>query len=75
MTKARLTIGSRGSQLAFWQARWMKAQLTGLDPQIEVMEGEAADAEQLGIELARCLRGRGAERLLAELTAQGQSAS
>jgi hydroxymethylbilane synthase len=38
------------------------------------VEGLAAEAEQLGVELARRLRGRGADRLLAELPAQGRSA-
>lgn len=34
--KAQLTIGSRGSKLALWQAGWMKAQLNRLYPQVEV---------------------------------------
>jgi hydroxymethylbilane synthase len=34
--KARLTIGSRGSKLALWQAGWMKAQLNGLYPRTQV---------------------------------------
>ncbi len=34
--KAHLTIGSRGSKLALWQAEWMKAQLNRLYPQTEV---------------------------------------
>ena len=34
--KAQLTIGSRGSKLALWQAGWMKAQLNRLYPRTEV---------------------------------------
>ncbi|HWS99878.1 MAG TPA: hydroxymethylbilane synthase [Pyrinomonadaceae bacterium] len=34
--KTHLTIGSRGSKLALWQAGWMKAQLNGLYPRTEV---------------------------------------
>jgi hydroxymethylbilane synthase len=34
--KTQLTIGSRGSKLALWQAEWMKAQLNRLHPQTEV---------------------------------------
>jgi hydroxymethylbilane synthase len=36
MTKAHLTIGSRGSKLALWQANWMKAQLNRLYPETQV---------------------------------------
>ena len=35
--KTRLTIGSRGSKLALWQAEWVKARLDGLHPQVEVV--------------------------------------
>ncbi|HEY0378036.1 MAG TPA: hydroxymethylbilane synthase [Pyrinomonadaceae bacterium] len=34
--KTHLTIGSRGSKLALWQAGWMKAQLNRLYPETEV---------------------------------------
>lgn len=34
--KAQLTIGSRGSQLALWQAQWMKTQLIRLYPHTQV---------------------------------------
>ena len=34
--KTHLTIGSRGSKLALWQANWMKAQLNRLYPETEV---------------------------------------
>ena len=34
--KTRLTIGSRGSKLALWQAEWVKARLTKLHPQLTV---------------------------------------
>jgi len=33
---SKLTIGSRGSKLALWQAEWVKAQLNGLDPKTEI---------------------------------------
>ncbi|MCA1594215.1 MAG: hydroxymethylbilane synthase [Acidobacteria bacterium] len=31
-----LVIGSRGSKLALWQAEWVRAQLSALDPRVEV---------------------------------------
>ncbi|MDT5062306.1 MAG: hydroxymethylbilane synthase [Acidobacteriota bacterium] len=34
--KTRLTIGSRGSKLALWQAEWVRARLAELRPQVEV---------------------------------------
>jgi hydroxymethylbilane synthase len=34
--KDRLTIGSRGSRLALWQAEWTRARLRELHPQVEV---------------------------------------
>jgi hydroxymethylbilane synthase len=34
--KTQLTIGSRGSKLALWQANWMKAQLNRLYPETQV---------------------------------------
>ena len=34
--KDHLTIGSRGSKLALWQAEWVKARLEALGPQVEV---------------------------------------
>jgi hydroxymethylbilane synthase len=34
--KTRLTIGSRGSKLALWQAEWVRARLSELHPQSEV---------------------------------------
>lgn len=34
--KKRLTIGSRGSKLALWQAEWVKARLSELHPQLTV---------------------------------------
>jgi hydroxymethylbilane synthase len=34
--KTRLTIGSRGSKLALWQAEWVRARLAKLRPQVEV---------------------------------------
>jgi hydroxymethylbilane synthase len=34
--KNRLTIGSRGSKLALWQAEWVKARLGALDSRLEV---------------------------------------
>jgi hydroxymethylbilane synthase len=34
--KTRLTIGSRGSKLALWQAKWVKARLAELHPQLAV---------------------------------------
>jgi hydroxymethylbilane synthase len=34
--KTRLTIGSRGSKLALWQAEWVGARLAELRPQVEV---------------------------------------
>jgi hydroxymethylbilane synthase len=34
--KPRLTIGSRGSKLALWQAEWVRARLAELRPQVEV---------------------------------------
>ncbi len=34
--KTRLTIGSRGSKLALWQAEWMRTQLLRLRPDAEV---------------------------------------
>lgn len=33
---ARLVIGSRGSQLALWQARWVKSRLEGLGVEAEI---------------------------------------
>ncbi len=34
--KTQLTIGSRGSKLALWQAEWVRARLAVLRPQVEV---------------------------------------
>jgi hydroxymethylbilane synthase len=36
MTRSKLVIGTRGSQLALWQAEWVKSQIQALVPQLPV---------------------------------------